>query len=288
MNTSNKACVSFWVMDRDDENFLQKVAPIVLCMCLLTISTVFLNILAATRLWKLESIPSGTRILLLNLTGGNLFSGCSVQPLYIAFLILQLHGKTVCLVARVCDVIGFALWISSFLTLSAATYERYVSIFHPYFHWRFVLGPKLKIVISSIWTFAFSVVGLIHINSIAKYLWISWIFINVLGCVWIIFAYIRIYCLACQVKRQIRAQGERFHKRQNRSSVGTTAVLVTISIICYLPYVVLLNINLFNKSFPLNSAVALWLGMLSSATSVLNPIIYCLMDKTMRQAIFRV
>ena len=34
--------------------------------------------------------------------------------------------------------------------------------------------------------------------------------------------------------------------------------------------------------------MAHWLWMLLSATSVLNPIIYCLMDKTFRQAIFRV
>ena len=288
MNTSKTRCVSFWVMNKDDENFLRKAAPIVVCTLILAIATVFLNILAVKKLRKLENIPYGTRILLLNLSGGNFITGCSLQPLIVVFLVLQIHGKTVCLVARICDIVGSVLWISSFLTLLAATYERYISIFHPHFHWKLVVGRALKIIVAVIWTCAISVVILIQVSIVIRYLWITWIFFNVVGCIWIIFAYTRIYCMAYQVKRQIRAQGEQFKKRCKKRSVTTTAVLVTISIICYLPYVVILNINFFKRSIRLNSLMAHWLWMLLSATSVLNPIIYCLMDKTLQQAIFRV
>ena len=227
MNTSKTRCVSFWVMNKDHENFLRKAAPIVVCTLILAIATVFLNILAVKKLWKLENIPYGTRILLLNLSGGNFITGCSLKPLIVVFLVLQIHGKTVCLVARICDTVGFVLRISSFLTLLAATYERYISIFHPHFHWKLVVGRALKIIVAVIWTCAISVVILIQVSIVIRYLWITWIFFNVVGCIWIIFAYTRIYCIAYQVKRQIRAQGEQFKKRCKKRSVTTTAVLVT-------------------------------------------------------------
>ena len=284
-------CISYlnWVLNWEDVMFQQQVAAVVAVSMLVSISTIFFNILTINGLWKLEVIPDGTRLLLLNLSAVNFLIGLLGQPLHVAFLLLQINGKPSFYLGKASDTINFGLWMLSFFTLLGVTLERYISIFRPYFHLQLVLGSKLKIIILSIWACAIIISGCYEINcTVSYYVWLIWIIFNAFGCAWIIFAYVRIYCLVYKIKRQARKQEQRLHCPQspNKKSTNTTAVLAALYVMFYLPYVVILHLKEFSNRKLLNDQMFLWLETLALATSTLDPIIYCLMNKDIRRAVF--
>ena len=286
-----------WVMDTGDEMFAQKVIPLVAMNILLSISTTILNTLAIKGLWNLETIPHGTKALLLNLPIADLLTGLVAGPLYTVFLALQLRGKTVCSLALAYDIIGVVLWLSSFSTVVAATFERFVSIFHPYFHERLILGSKPRIIVISIWAASIMFRSLFEINeNTVKSLNLTLSGLNILGCCCIVCSYTRIFSFACQVRRGIEAQERGFQSQRSslsraqiRNSTYTVAAIAMLSICCYLPLTVFRCMRyVYFPNAKLDNHIGECLWVLMLANSALNPALYCLTNTTVREAIFRV
>ena len=288
MKSNDYICGIPWIMNPEDETFMQKAVPLLVLNVFLAIVAISMNILAIRGLWNLENIPYGTRVLLLNLCMADLGTGLFTQPSYMALLGLQLKGKTLCPLVKTIDLIAVFLCLSSFSTVIAATFERYVSIFHPYFHQRLTLGSKPKIIVIIIWAFAVICTGLL-VEGIKKHSLLIWIVWNIMGFCWIIFAYTKIYFLACQLRNRIRTQERRFcnNNSSDKKSTNIVAGLAFLSVGCYLPFIAVQCVRFATRSKILNSEVDQYLWTLQAANSAINPTFYCLLNKAVRKSIFR-
>ena len=279
----------YGVLNTEDVMFVRQVPAVIAVKILLAIIAVLLNILTIIMMWKLEIIPYGTRLLLLNFSGVNFLIGLLGQPMHLAFLVLLIKGNTNCTIIKISDTIFFALWISSLLTLVGAASERYVSIFCPFFHQRLVLGSKIRVSIIVLWVCAITVACSTQINeTVAYYLWLSWIIFYILACALIMLFYIILYFLAYKIRCRIRKEELQFHNRAsaNKRSTNTTAILPVLTLICYLPFVIILQVHEFSDNITLNSQTFLWMETLALASSAFDPIVYCLTNKAIRKAVF--
>ena len=285
----NYTCRIQWMMNHKDERFTQKAAPLIALNSFLAILGIFLNILVFRGLWSIKTIPFGTRVLLLSLCGADLMTGLFLQPAYLTLLTLQLNGTTVCTLALAIDIISVSFRLASFSTVTAATFERYVSIFHPYFHQRITHGWKPKLIVTSIWAFSIICTGLL-VESLKEHSLMIWIVWNSLGCCWVMVAYARIYYLAHQLKSQIKRQEKRFHngKSSDKKSTNIVAGLALLSVACYLPFIVVQCVRYATGNSILKSHEDQYLWTLAVANSALNPAFYCLLNKTVRNGTFQV
>lgn len=287
MSSSQGICGTSWVIDigKDDSN--SNLISLIAVNSLNSIITIFLNLSAIVIIWRLEQVPGSSRILLLSLSFTDLLTGMISQPIFITFMSLQVAGKNICILAKIATFVGLTLWVASFSTLVLASIERYLCIFYPFIHERINASNMFAVLLASFWVTGLLMASLFQIEGIIKELSMIAAMFNAAGCLIMALVYIRVYYLAQKVRREIRDQAQSVGNQSDHSSrsANMIAIIVALSLISYIPYGVAVYIDSLSD---LRVAALLfdWFWTLVMANSTINPICYCLLNKSLRKRTF--
>ena len=177
----------------------------------------------------------------LNLCIACLFTGALTQTVVGLF-----HFQVYLQPCYIFKMIGKMLTLSSYLSLCAVSFERYIKIFHP-LHCQQCLTPKaITISCLSCWMISV-VVTLIYYfsaepDSVGEKLFRAVLYIA--GFIWINFVNIKTILVVRRIQKDIQNQQNltsvsRRNTKKNVRAVLFTTVIITSFIISYLPYCIL-------------------------------------------------
>ena len=245
----------------------------------LTFPTIFVNLALAVALATSREKRRPCTLLLLNLTVTDFLTGLVSMPSYFYVFRLVSSGKYPCRLVALSAPFAFTIGGTSFMTVSMIAMERYISVFHPYFHAAKLTFGKTLLFIGIAWilpgSFVMpSVVGHfdVHLNLFIAIFPVSCVVVT-------IFCYLRILLQARKVRLQIQNQEARLGQRNtsitDRRYVSVGGLIVVSMIVCFSP-IALSNLLWFmgvrNRSI---KEIRCWEWTLVMANSSINPVITC-------------
>ena len=258
-------------------------------------TAIALNTITIQALRKTSQIPKTLKILLLSLAASDLWVGLLTQPLFIAFLLLRIEqsSNSVIYTVEIAYYTQHILFSSaSFLGVVALTVDRYLAICLHLRYQELVTHRRVVAVVIATWVLSVILSLLTWIITRQVIL----IILVTLQAVFIIttgFCYYKIYAIIRRLKNQICAlqiqqagqnDGMANTVRLRKTAVGTFYVYIAF-LACYGPlFCVLLSLRIYGETTLL---LQLWYYAMTLVfmNSSLNPLIYCLKMRQVRQGI---
>ena len=263
----------------------------------LSYTTIVLNIITIQALRKTSSLPKTLKTLLLSLSISDLGVGLLVQPLYVAFLAMEItkNGKdTDNIIAYWAVVKAFAISsnlfaCASFFGVFAITVDRFLAIHLHLRYQELVTQKRVVAAVISFWVFSVS---------IACFWYLSVSVLSVMSVVCIIttgLVYCKVYAAVRHHKNQIHAlqvpeqvahqNGDMANAARLRKTAVATFYVYILFSVCYLPIACVgLATVIHGKNAFLSN---LWLFTLTVVylNSSFNPLIYSWKMRHIRQAV---
>lgn len=260
-----------------------------ICLCY---PTIMMNILAIQALRKTPSLSKNLKTLLLNLAVSDLSVGVLGQPLYIVRRVGQLHGNLHKLRTSF-SIVANVLFLSSFCGVTAASADRFVSIWKPLRYPQLVTHERVVITVIAIWLLS-AFLGLANVFLLTEKMSFVIFFIIELFCfVSTTWFTLKVYLMIRRQNLQIQA---RAHSAQNshimikdatlNKSAQSTYWIHFAFWVCYFPQFFVSCLRQFithphqQHTFMMILVSSWTLVLLNSA---LNPIIYCWKMRSIRR-----
>ena len=257
----------------------------------LSYTAIVLNIITIQALRKTSSLPKTLKTLLLSLSISDLGVGLLVQPLYVAFLAMEITKNS-----KNTDNIIAAYWaipnslfvFPSFFGVFAITVDRFLAIhLHNLRYQKLVTHKRVVAVVISFWVF--SVIACFWYESISVLSAMSVVCIITSGLLYCkIYAAVRHHTnqiRLLQVPEQVAQNGDMANAaRLTKTAIATFYVYILFSV-CYLPIACAgLATMIHGKNAFLSH---LWLFTLTVVylNSSFNPLIYSWKMRNIRQAV---
>ncbi|XP_072512535.1 galanin receptor type 1 [Salminus brasiliensis] len=240
----------------------------------------------------------GTDTLLLALSASDILLLLSL-PFHTAAIALGNwpFGSFLC---KAISFLGVACNAVSAFTLAALAVTRYLTVVHPTWAYRSRMQRWLQVFAVLLWApavglaapqFAFRVVGsstvthcFVFLSDISQVVYSIALFLFgfVLPLMIIILMYAKLYKFLRKTRRQGHApQLERYQKQVTQ----TTALLVVVFTVCWLPSYVLMfsRVGQSVDSTPEFRSLAMFSRLLATSSSVINPLLYAFVSRKFRQ-----
>ena len=249
---------------------------------LLVLVILFVNAVELIVVWRAEECVGTKKTILLNLCISDFLHGLITQGAYTVFLVFQACGKTICFLARAATSSCLLFTHVSILSLWLASAERYLCIIHPFVHQRYLHSNLWAVTVVLVWGVAIFITIFCHFYYVGG---LALAVSIVISCVGIGLMYIRIAIIVSKARKVIHQQHASVGNvdEGRRRSAMLFAVLVVLTIICYAPFSYCVLLTRVGTPTQSEKITLNWLWCLLIVSSVLNPICYCLMNKTLRR-----
>ena len=280
MNSSNILCNTNWFLDPEvSRSSITTFVCIQSCLILLTL---FANSAEVIVVWSAEDSVGTNKTILLSLCISDLLHGLITQVVYTTFLVFQLYGRNLCFLTHISRNSCLLLTHVSVLSLWLASAERYLCIIHPFLYQRYLYSGIWRITVAVVWGLSILITILcyfFHAGGLALVLSIF------MSCIGIGLINIKIAIAAMKARREIRQQHACVGQvdQRGRQSAKLFALLIALTIICYAPFCYGVLVTRIGTATHSEKKIVNWLWCLLTVSSVLNPICYCLMNKTLRR-----
>ena len=275
------------------------LTDIIVCVLnsVFSLVAVFANILILYALYKASSLHSPSKAMLCSLALSDLGVGAIVQPLFVAYRWAHINGNLpkLCTAGIVSHIAGSHFSAVSFLTMTAISLDRLLSLVLRVHYQSVVTLRRVFIVLASIWVTA-GVFASSWTRNQRNYSLTSIIYIPV--CFFITFcAYLKIYlCLrkqACKMGKHINPlkcirNTHHMNFSRYKKSVVSMFYLFCAFVVSFLPYLahkIAVSISGWSTSTSVLFSVGLTMVYLNSS---LNPLIYCWRISELKQIVLRV
>ncbi|XP_078349038.1 adenosine receptor A2b-like [Oculina patagonica] len=259
----------------------------------LSYATTMLNIVTIYAIRKTSSLPKTLKTLLLSLAVSDVGVALLAQPLYISLLVKWIQKSTAsCSIHEVFFLVGHLFSTASFFGVVAVSVDRFLAIHLHLRYQELVTHKRVVAVVTSIWVLSVFL-SLMPWWAPRDILTLFTGILIVVGLVFTIMLYIRIYLAVRRHKNQVQAlqvqQVAQTDEIANFASLIKSVVgifyVYLVFLLCYLPHFISLA-ALKN----LGPSIALKRFFLFSLTLVflnssLNPVIYCWKMRHIRHAI---
>ena len=260
-----------------------------------TLFTIVANSILLLAIAKTKSLHTPSNMLLASLCFSDLLVGVVTQPVYLAFMLKLLLLETPCeTLITVLQWSGIILNGMSFIIVLYITIDRYVAVCHPFFYDR-KSGIKNYSIIMAL-TCVYKAISPIATGSAYK---IYYGAVTIVSFGVMFFCYIKIYSVIAEKERSVLRLGrigtEERHilhrNREEKSKAYTIIVLLAVFTLSYLPplgatmaiYMTSHTIKICWLS-PNTAVLFLWSIFFLNISSVINPIVYCIYIRSIREA----
>ena len=259
---------------------------------LMACPTTVLNILLIIALATSRDRTKPCNILLLNLAVTDLLTGLISMPVFFTIFRFIAESRGSCLLIKISTPFFMFMAYESLTTVALVALERYISIFHPFFHTSKFTFRNITACLGTSWTVSMLLVvpllfGIRSTN--LNWCYVVFAFLTISPT---IFCYLRILMRARKVRVQIRVEEARFgHATLNSTDKRyiTIGVLIVLSmIICYVPELVTSALRFFESTTEASDNARCWEWTLPMANSFMNPIITCSFCPAIRRNILKV
>ena len=244
---------------------------------------------------KKKSLHTPSNTFLAALCFNDLLVGVGSQPVFLTVIIkLQSFQAPNLALITVLKWAGILLNGMSFTIVLYITIDRYVAVCHPFLYERKSTSKRYCIIVALTWVFKAAcpiVTGRVYMMVYGT--------ITIISFGVMIFCYMKIYLVIAEKERSVLSLGtigteERKILRRNReerSKTYTILVLLTVFIVSYVPpLVATLVISMTSHTLqvcnlpPKVSVLFLWSIFYMNLSSVINPIMYCIYMRSIREA----
>lgn len=259
---------------------------------LLTCPTVSGNVALIAALATSQDKKKSCTLLLLNLAVTDLLTGLVSMPFFFYVFRLISLGQAPCGFVSFSSPFSFIMCSTSTMTVAMIAVERYISVFHPFYHMSKVTCRMTLLFVALSWILSVLSVA----PSIAGFITL---FLNVyIGAFTVIctalsiFSYLRIILRARKVRLQVHNQAARFGRANysitDKRYVSVGGLIIISMVICFSPVAtsnLLWLVGYRNKHY---DEIRCWEWTLVVANSVINPIITCVFCPSTRRKVLKV
>ncbi|XP_062393386.1 trace amine-associated receptor 13c-like [Sardina pilchardus] len=265
----------------------------------ISVSTVLLNLLVIISISHFKQLHTPTNLLILSLAVADLFIGLIVMPVEGSQLIetCWYFGDTLCNIFPIISSVALSGSLGSLVLISI---DRFIAVSDPLRYSLKVTHNKVTIIVILSWCFCLLYMFFLlydHLTAMEPQrtchgecrITVSFsrivgdVFVSfIMPCSTVIILNLKIFCAAKYHTKMINSVTERQRasnkgiirsKKSSRKAAKTIGVLVTVYLLCYMPY----NLSTFfvynNQSLYFLLICLIWIMFLNSC---INPIIYAL------------
>ncbi|XP_078357741.1 beta-2 adrenergic receptor-like [Oculina patagonica] len=261
---------------------------------ILILGTIFGNILVIVAFSLYERIRTVTNYFVVSLACTDLCVALFSMPVWVAYLLTGPMWVLGAGLSRAWTMVDILVSTASIMNLMAISFDRVLCIKHPYRHSLWMTQKKVTFIITCVWIYSLGV-------AVASFLIYPEPLFNLIAMVMcfcvpllvIITAYSIVLKVALHQIKQINAHTPAQCPRRQRSfwkeikAAKTLAVVVGAFVICWLPFVVINMIYSLcePQQCPVTKPeVILVTKWMHYGNSLLNPIIYTVMNRDFRKA----
>lgn len=238
------------------------------------------NLLVCFVIYRNEELQTGVNYFILSLSVADL-TVCSVaQPLYIYYLNQEWNTRDF----ETFKLVSYIALHSSFLNLLLLTINRLLAIWFPFEYGTVMRGKNIALIVCIAWVFSV-VMAVVFISSPLKE---TAPYFHLTMLLMFLVMYLRIFCIARKQRRQIVSQFEsiahnyRVTKvRDDHLTTRTLAILISVSVILFLPDLVIQLTGTDNYTRFRSSFTTMFLS------SFLNPCVYVWRCEKFRLALYK-
>ena len=257
----------------------------------LSYTAIVLNIITIQALRKTSSLPKTLKTLLLSLSISDLGVGLLVQPLYVAFLAMEItknSKNTDNIIAAYWAIPNSLFLFASFFGVFAITVDRFLAIhLHNLRYQKLVTHKRVVTVVISFWVF--SVIACFWYESISVLSVMSVVCIITTGLLYCkIYAAVRHHTnqiRALQVPEQVAQNGDMANAARLRKTAVATFYVYILFSVCYLPIACAGLATMIHGKNAFLSHLWLFTSTVLYLNSSLNPLIYSWKMRHIRQAV---
>ena len=252
----------------------------------LSFTAIVLNIITMQALRKTSSLPKTLKTLLLSLAVSDLGVGLLVEPLFVAFLVMEKNSTAYSTVKLARSIPAKILVFASHFGVSALAVDRFLAIQLHLRYQELVTHKRVVAVVISLWVFSASISFRSPRIMRAVIALVCVITTGLLYCK--IYASVRhhtnqIHRDALQVQQATQNEDMANAARLKKSSLATFYVYF-VYLLCYLPLYCVVFAQT-NGETPLLSHLSYFTRTLVYLNSSLNPLIYCWKMRHIRQTV---
>ena len=257
----------------------------------LSYTAIVLNIITIQALRKTSSLPKTLKTLLLSLSISDLGVGLLVQPLYVAFLAMEItkNSKNTDNIIAAYWVISNSLFVfPSFFGVFAITVDRFLAIHLHLRYQELVTQKRVVAVVISFWVFSV-LIACFPYESISVLSVMSVVCIITTGLL-----YCKIYAAArhhtnqirlLQIPEQVAQNGDMANAARLRKTAVATFYVYILFLVCYLPIACAGLATMIHGKNAFLSHLWFFSWTVVYLNSSFNPLIYSWKMRHIRQAV---
>ena len=238
-----------------------------------------------------------SNLLLSSLCVTDFLVGLVVQPLHVVSRIYEVHNVHLCTVKLVYAYFAFLCSGASFLNVSLIGLDRFYAVCYPFRYAARASTKRYTVVVATVWLLWAGLTALPFVGAIAPGQYSMVLTVSgALAIAVIIACYSAIYRVTRQHRKKIsnapslgtftnevRSQRVKEHRRSN-----TMAIIILVLFACYLPNLVCSMLeSIVGFNLDLAYVAWHWTGLLVFFNSSLNPVLYCIRNKDIRNSVIR-
>ena len=276
------------------------------------LGSIFGNVLILYLFSKYERLRTPSNILLGSLCMTDFLTGLVVVPTVAARRMTEAYGKGICSIRIICAYFSYLCVITSIVTVGLISIDRYYAIVMPFRYLRLANNRSYAIIITLKWFIlgAYSLLPFLRVLTGSDFFKIAF---SLMGLTIIMFLviYAKISRIVASHRRKIRpsvklttainitsSAAPTSHLRCSNHSIEfraeskkahTIAIVVIVTVICYSPLAVIFVLRgIYGDTYVLVNIADPWADLIIFINSMMNPIIYCLRTREIRDAAIKV
>ena len=243
----------------------------------LAVPTIILNVSLIITLATSGNKSKPCTILLLNLAITDLVTGLVNMPILFVIYRYIAEGNVICSFLRIATPLILYSVAESFMTVTLIAIERYINVFHPYFHASKLPTQNVIVCIAVSWLLSLVLITPLLAGVESAKLSLLIFAIIAVGISLNIYCYLRVLCRARKVGRQIQHEAARFGQvtitSTDKRYIAIGALIILSMILCYTPEASLSILRVSGYRDHGLQFTHCWERTLTMVNSLINPFI---------------
>ena len=288
----NLTCRAYGITIRNTSSFIAVNRSCSWISLILAFPTTFVNFVLIIAFATSGERKKLCTLFLMNLAITDLCSGVLNMPgNFLTFRYIA-NGKDPCRFASIYLPIAFSLGGTSLFTVTFIAIDRYISIFHPFYYSSDLSWKKVAICIILSWIVPIAMIIPAALNWRSKYINGCIAAVIISGIVVNSYCYLRIFLKARNIRRQIKAEAQRFGEcsinQTEKRFILVGAVILISMLICCAPFGSLNFVRGITQSSKVLDHMRCLEWVLVTANSLINPLITCIFVPPIRSKISKI